>query len=155
MDINAAMGGLLDHLERVRESFEELHLLLVDGDNRIVAAGWGVPVRWNGNVEDLPPTLKARYPLTPMSRFMTRTRPDGAPLDPWLRTHHRMGAWMSCPAERSMVMTGSAADWEKWADMSFPESGSYVVPGALVPVMIDRQHDRGELVESNVWVQRR
>ncbi|AQZ62322.1 hypothetical protein BKM31_13375 [[Actinomadura] parvosata subsp. kistnae] len=38
---------------------------------------------------------------------------------------------------------------------SFPDSGSYVVPGALAPVMIDRQHDRGELVEPNVWVQHR
>ncbi|MGW3351594.1 hypothetical protein ACWDA3_50560 [Nonomuraea rubra] len=99
------------------------------------------------------PTLKARYPLTPMARFMTWTGPDGAPLDPWLRTHHRMGARMLCAAERSMVMQGSVAEWEEWAGLPFPESGRYIVPGALAPVMIDREHDAGELVEANVWVQ--
>lgn len=42
------------YLERVREYSPEPQLLLVDGDDRIVAGGWGVPVRWNGSVEDLP-----------------------------------------------------------------------------------------------------
>jgi GNAT superfamily N-acetyltransferase len=38
------------------------------------------------------PTLKSRYPLTDIAEFMTWTRPDGLPLDPWLRTHVRLGA---------------------------------------------------------------
>jgi GNAT superfamily N-acetyltransferase len=98
------------------------------------------------------PTLKSRYPLTPIERFITWTRDDGAPLDPWLRTHWRLGATILRPAPRSMVMTGTVAEWEQWTQMRFPESGRYVVPDALDLVVIDREHDRGEYVEPNVWM---
>jgi hypothetical protein len=36
--------------------------------------------------------------------------------------------------------------------MRFPESGDYVVPGALAPVHIDRDRDEGVYVEANVWM---
>ena len=36
--------------------------------------------------------------------------------------------------------------------MAFPETGEYVVEGALVPVTIDRKRDEGSYVEPNVWV---
>ena len=36
--------------------------------------------------------------------------------------------------------------------MTFPETGAYVVPGALVPVEIDRERDEGLYVEPNVWM---
>jgi hypothetical protein len=90
-----------------------------------------------------------------MQEFMGWRRADGSALDPWLRTHERMGARMLGVAERSMVMTGSVAEWEAWAGFPLPASGSYVVPGALAPVAIDRTIDRGELVEPNVWVRHR
>ncbi len=98
------------------------------------------------------PTLKHRYPLAPMSRYVRWTRPDGTPFDPWLRTHWRLGATHLCLAPRSMVITGTVAEWEAWTEMRFPESGAYVVPGALVPVTIDRRRDRGRYVEPNVWI---
>ncbi|SEG95134.1 hypothetical protein SAMN05216223_13227 [Actinacidiphila yanglinensis] len=206
-------------MDRVRAWFGELNLLLVDGADRIVAGGWGVPVSWDGTLDDLPggyddallravglheaggradtlviaaaqvradlqgrglaremlgllasagehaglerviapvrPTSKARYPLTPMTEFMTWTRRDGAPLDPWLRTHQRMGARMLCAAERSMTMEGSVTEWEKWAGFALPASGRYVVPGALAPLALDHAADHGELVEPNVWVRHR
>ena len=41
------------------------------------------------------------------------------------------------------------------AEMEFPESGAYVVPGALVPVEIDREAYQGVYVEPNVWMQHR
>lgn len=41
---------------------------------------------------------------------------------------------------------------EAWTGLRFPESGAYVVPGALTPVTIDREADRGEYVEPNVWM---
>ena len=34
--------------------------------------------------------------------------------------------------------------------MALPESGAYVVPGALVPVEIDRERDEGVYVEPNI-----
>ncbi len=54
-----------------------------------------------------------------------------------------------------MTIDGTVADWEGWADMPFPESGDYVVPGALTPVSIDRESDRGRYVEPNVWMHHR
>jgi len=36
--------------------------------------------------------------------------------------------------------------------MAFPDSGSYVVEGALVPVEIDRGKGVGRYVEPNVWM---
>jgi hypothetical protein len=35
---------------------------------------------------------------------------------------------------------------------ALPESGTYVVPGALVPIEIDRERDEGVYVEPNVWM---
>ena len=39
---------------RVREWFPEWNLTLVDADQDPAAAGWGVPLRWDGTVDDLP-----------------------------------------------------------------------------------------------------
>ena len=40
----------------------------------------------------------------------------------------------------------------KWTGLRFPESGEYIVPGALNPVEIDCELDRGEYIEPNVWM---
>jgi hypothetical protein len=47
------------------------------------------------------------------------------------------------------------ADWEEWASMRFPDTGSYVVSGALTLVEIDRSRDEGLYVEPNVWMRHR
>jgi GNAT superfamily N-acetyltransferase len=98
------------------------------------------------------PTLKDRYPLTPMERYVEWKRDDGLPFDPWLRTHARLGAEFLCVAPRSMLITGKIREWEEWTDMHFPESGRYVVPGALEPVVMDIEEDVGVYVEPNVWM---
>lgn len=36
--------------------------------------------------------------------------------------------------------------------MAFPESGHYVVPGALQPVAIDCERDEGCYEDPNVWM---
>jgi GNAT superfamily N-acetyltransferase len=98
------------------------------------------------------PTLKDRYPLTPMERYISWRRPDGTHLDPWLRTHERLGAEIAKIASASIVVTGTVAEWERWTEMSLPESGVYVIAGALVPIEIDRGRDEGIYVEPNVWM---
>ena len=109
------------------------------------ARGWDLvaPVR---------PTLKHRYPLTPMERYMHWRRDDGLLFDPWLRSHERVGAELVAVAHDSLVSEGTVADLEEWCGLAFPESGSYVVEGGLVPVEIDREHDRGSYREPNVWM---
>ena len=98
------------------------------------------------------PNLKHSYPLTPIERYVEWRRPDGMLLDPWLRTHERLGAEIAKVAPESMRIPGTVAQWEEWTELAFPESGSYVVPGALVPVAIDRESDAGLYIEPNVWM---
>jgi hypothetical protein len=98
------------------------------------------------------PAAKSAYPLTPMERYVRWTRPDGAPFDHWLRTHWRLGATVLRVCPESTVVKADVASWERWTGMPFPDTGPYVVPGALVPVEIDRRLDLGRYVEPNVWV---
>jgi len=98
------------------------------------------------------PTLKHRYPLTPIERYVEWRRPDGELLDPWLRTHERLGARIAKVAPASTRVPGTVAQWEEWTGLVFPDSGPYVVPGGLVPVEIDRERDEGLYVEPNVWM---
>jgi GNAT superfamily N-acetyltransferase len=99
------------------------------------------------------PPLKSRYPLTSMAAFARWTRrEDDYHLDPWIRTHQRLGAQILGPAPGSMVVTGTVAQFEEWTETLFPETGSYVVPGALDLVEIDTQADQGTYVETNLWM---
>ncbi len=205
-----------DYLGRVGEWFADLNLMLIDEDDVPVAAGWGVPIRWDGRPGTLPtgytdalvravegheqgtapdtlvicaaivtpalkgrglaretlaalrqaatgagcsrviapvrPTTKARYPLTPIETFMRWRREDGQALDPWIRTHERMGAEMLAAAPASQTMTGTVAEWERWTAMAFPESGDYVIPEGLSLLSVDRSADEGVYREPNIWM---
>jgi hypothetical protein len=203
------------YVDRVEKYFASYDVLLLD-EGRVVAGGWGVPMRWDGSVEDLPdgydgalaravdgyeaevapdalclmavavvngearrglagmalsalrdraaaaglerviapvrPSLKPRYPLADMEEFAAWTRTDGLSIDPWIRTHQRLGATILGAARRSMVIVGSVAEWEAWTEMVFPQTGRYVVPDALGLVEIDREADQGTYVEDNLWM---
>jgi GNAT superfamily N-acetyltransferase len=207
------------YIGRVREFFPELDLTLVDEDGVPVAAGWGVPVRWDGLVGGLPsgysdalvraveghedkvdpdtlvicgaivtpslkgqglagrmlaalrdagedaglrrviapvrPTAKARYPLTPIESYMRWRRDDGSALDPWIRTHERLGAEILAAAPASQTMTGTVAEWEGWTGLALPESGDYVIPDGLSVLRVDRDADVGSYQEPNVWMRHR
>jgi hypothetical protein len=138
-----AMAALVDPERRARGLSTVIleHMRAIGVAHRLVH--FVAPVR---------PTLKASYPLTPMERFIQWRRPDGALLDPWLRMHERLGATILGVAPRTMVNVGTVATWERWTGMQFPDSGSYVVPGALQPVRIDRDKDEGRYEDPNVWV---
>lgn len=101
------------------------------------------------------PTDKHRYPLIPIERYIQWRRADGLPVDPWIRVHERVGGEIVGSATAAMRVAGSVADWEQWAGMALPESGSYVVPGALVPLKVDRERDVGEYLEPACWVRHR
>lgn len=98
------------------------------------------------------PTEKARYPLLPIETYAAWRRDDGLPFDPWLRVHARAGARIVRASPRSMTIAGTIAEWEEWTGMRFPASGPYVVDGALVPVEIDVEADRGIYLDPNVWM---
>ena len=124
-----------------------LSMVMLDGMRKAVAArglsDLVAPVR---------PSQKHLYPLAPMERYVEWRRDDGKLFDAWLRTHEQAGAELIRVAPRAMRISGSVADWESWTGMRFPDTASYVVSGALVPVEIDRERDEGVYVEPNVWM---
>jgi hypothetical protein len=90
--------------------------------------------------------------VTPIERYARWQRSDGAPFDPWLRVHWRLGAEYLKTAPKATIITGTVAEWEDWTGMSFPESGEYVVPGALQPITINREQDVGTYPDPNIWI---
>lgn len=110
---------------------------------RLSCAGLIAPVR---------PTLKSRYPLTLFGRYVEWKRADGSPFDPWIRVHRRLGAVPLCVAPNTLTVEGTVGEWEDWTGMEFPETGPYVVPGALQPVSVDRERDLGRYEDPNLWM---
>jgi hypothetical protein len=98
------------------------------------------------------PSLKDRYPLIPIERYVTWTRDNGEPFDPWIRIHTRRGGTIVKPIPHSMRITGTVAEWEEWTGMAFPDDGQYTFPAGLATVDIDRSANRGAYWEPNVWV---
>ena len=98
------------------------------------------------------PSLKERYPLVPIERYVTWSGSDGQPFDPWIRTHVRLGGRIARPIPRSLLITGTVANWESWTDMAYPETGDYIFPHGLTTVRVNREADLGTYWEPNVWI---
>ena len=116
---------------------------------RAAAAGLGhvfAPVR---------PTCKHRYPLVSMAEYASWQRDDGWSIDPWIRTHQRMGGRVVGPAPNSMVIPGTVGDWEQWAAMVLPVSGEYVIPDGLNLLRVNREEDSAVYHEENLVMQHR
>jgi hypothetical protein len=96
------------------------------------------------------PTLKERYPLIPIERYMEWRREDGSHFDPWIRIHEHVGGEVLAPATTSMTIRRPIADWEEWTGMRFPDDGEYVFPGGLAPLVVS--DGVGTHVEPNVWL---
>ena len=101
------------------------------------------------------PNRKSFYPLMSIDRYAAWMRTDGLPYDPWLRVHARAGARIAKVCRESMIIPGTLSEWEEWTGLQFPESGLYVVAGALEPIDSEVPADRGTYVESNVWMHHR
>ena len=89
---------------------------------------------------------------TPIKNYVRWTRDDGTAFDPWIRVHLQLGATLGPALPQSLRITGTIANWEKWTDMSFPETGDYVFPAGLAPLHVDTDKDLGEYWEPNVWL---
>jgi GNAT superfamily N-acetyltransferase len=96
------------------------------------------------------PTLKARYPLIAIDDYIAWRGADGRHFDPWIRIHEHVGGRILAAAPESMVIEAPVADWEEWTKMPFPGDGTYVVPGMLAPLVVER--GIGRHVEPNVWL---
>jgi hypothetical protein len=98
------------------------------------------------------PTEKSKYPLISIDDYVQWTNEEGLPFDAWLRVHVRAGARVIKPCHQAMIIPGSRAEWEAWTGMKFPQSGKYVVTGALNPIEINVEKDEGVYIEPNVWI---
>jgi GNAT superfamily N-acetyltransferase len=101
------------------------------------------------------PTGRQGQIFTPINVYALSTRPDGLPIDPWIRVHARAGARIVNVAHQSMVISGTLAQWREWTGLPFTEDGPVEVPHALVPVHVDVAQDTAVYVEPNVWVHHR
>lgn len=106
----------------------------------------------NNLIAPVRPSLKQLYPFTTIEQYTTWRQPDGSPFDPWVRVHWRLGARVLAPAPESMSIEGSVSQWARWTGMEFPNSGEYLVPGALQPVKIDIAKGYGCYKDPNVWM---
>jgi GNAT superfamily N-acetyltransferase len=98
------------------------------------------------------PSEKSKYPLTSMDDYLTWKNEEDLPFDAWLRVHVRVGGKVIKACHESKTVRGARADWEKWTGMKFPQSGEYIIPGALNPMKMDIENDVGVYIEPNVWM---
>ena len=107
---------------------------------------------FNNLVALVRPNQKSKYPLTSIDDYITWKTDEGLPFDAWLRVHVRAGARIIKPCHQAMTIRGTRAEWEEWTGLKFPQSGEYVVPGALNPMEMDVEKDEGIYIEPNVWM---
>ena len=95
---------------------------------------------------------KSKYPLISLDDYITWTNEVGLPFDGWLRVHIRAGGKVIKVCHQSKTVRGTRAEWEAWTQMEFPQSGPYIIPGALVPIEMNLEKDEGAYIEPNVWI---
>jgi GNAT superfamily N-acetyltransferase len=100
----------------------------------------------------LRPSEKPRYPLMSLDDYITWKTEEDEAFDPWLRVHVRAGARVIKVCHESKTIRGTRADWEAWTGMKFPQSGQYIISGALNPIEMDAENDEGIYIEPNVWI---
>lgn len=105
----------------------------------------------NNLVIPIRPTKKSLHPEMTMSDYID-LREDDKIYDPWIRTHINNGAEIIKICEESMLVEGDVAFWERLMDKPIVSSGNYILEGALRPINIDLEKNKGEYREPNIWI---
>lgn len=100
----------------------------------------------------LRPSEKSRYPLVTLDDYVTWKTEEDLAFDPWLRVHLRAGARIIKVCHESKTVRGTCEAWEEWTGMKFPQTGAYIIPGALNPIEISIEKDEGRYIEPNLWI---
>lgn len=100
----------------------------------------------------LRPSEKSKYPLVSLDDYVTWKTEEDMAFDLWLRVHLRAGARIIKVCHESKTIRGTRAAWEEWTGMKFPQTGKYIIPGALNPIEMDIEKDEGRYIEPNVWI---
>jgi GNAT superfamily N-acetyltransferase len=113
----------------------------------------GKSKRFKDLVAPVRPSQKSQYPLISIDDYITWTKDGGLPFDAWLRVHARLGGKIIKLCHEAMVISGNVTTWEKWTGLKFPQSGQYIIPGALNAINMNVEKDEGVYIEPNVWMQ--
>jgi GNAT superfamily N-acetyltransferase len=98
------------------------------------------------------PSTKHMYPLISLDDYITWKTSAGLPFDPWLRVHVRAGAGIIRVCHTSKTIRGTPAEWEKWTGIKLPQSGRYIIEGALNSMEVNLEKNEGLYIEPNVWI---
>ena len=140
--ILCALAALVAPDSRGRRLSRQLVKCMVELAGRHGLMGVLAPVR---------PTHKHKFPEQPMEAYCVRRNAAGSLYDPWLRVHDELGGHCLGICEAALTVRGTVAEWERWTGQTFNRNGGHVVPGALVPVVIELEADMGSYREPNVW----
>jgi len=144
-EINAALGVQII-IPKEHQGKGISSIALVEIKNMCVKMGIRkliIPVR---------PTLKSKYPINDIDNYIKWKNEKGLPFDPWLRVHFKQKGKIIGTCSKAVEIKGTVEQWETWTNMKFPESGMYVVEGALCPISLNREINLGVYTEPNVWV---
>lgn len=114
------------------------HRAILSGLNLVVA-----PVR---------PTGKCNFPQMSFDEYLQWRRQDKEHVDPWIRTHERLGARIVKSAYRSCTIIAALDRWEAWIGHSLQGAKYFSAPGMLVPIEIDAEKGQAIYIEPNVWM---
>jgi hypothetical protein len=89
---------------------------------------------------------------TGLSSLMVRSLRDGAARHHLAALYAPVAPSRKCDYPRSIIITGTVADWQQWTGLPMPGTGHYVVPRALAPIDVDHERDLVSYTEPNVWV---
>lgn len=98
------------------------------------------------------PNEKSKYPLISIDDYITWKTEEGLPFDAWLRVHARLGGKIVKICHESKIIRGTRAEWEQWTHLKFPQSGQYIISGALNPIKMNIEENKGIYIEPNVWM---
>lgn len=98
------------------------------------------------------PNMKHKYPLIDIDEYIQWKNADGLPYDAWIRVHARNGAQVLRSCRKSMFVSGTIAEWEKWTGYDLKSSGQYLFPSALVPINVNVDNNIATYEEPNVWM---
>ncbi len=98
------------------------------------------------------PTQKSKYPLQSIFSYATWRQSDKYLYDPWLRVHEKLGAKVIHISDCTLIVKAPLSDWINWTGMIFPESGKYIVPGALSPIEVCLESHSASYKDPNVWM---
>ena len=137
-----ALGVLVRPMYRRRGISRKIH-----SEMRSLSTAKGL----RGVLAPVRPSRKHEFAEESIEAYVSRRDEKGRLLDPWLRVHEEMGDERPGFLHKSLTVTASIQDWEKWTGMRFSTSGSYCIPDGLAPITIDLEENLGTYREPNVW----